>query len=496
MVLTPFPESPVPAKTSKRKQKQRSPVSSVSQTLPSIEEKDVELQRFEYMSSSEAETVGTGGGESSSSGSPSRTEQMDRDSTLLKEYYPPFPQQRPRELVLDPSGLPLSPQPLEDERDPLTWPFRRKLGILIQVALMSFLAQFLANDISAALWPLHTYFNVSFNKVSYVVGTYILSVGVGPFLWNPLAHRFGRRPMFIAAMAGMVFTSAGSGLSRQYPTILTLRSLSGLFAAIPIGLGSVVVCDLFYAHQRGLYMGIYMVFLVTGGHLGPVIGGYIYKGMNWHWCFFLVTIMAGILFFTVIFTVPETLYFRAIEGINRPSMSLYQQEYLRKRKIDGQRLHLEHFIRPFKMLRYPSIALPSLYYSVASGYANMVFIITSAMLFHIFYKFNSYQTGLLMGVPLTLGSWFGEFGAGGFSDWVTERKAIRRGGKRIPEDRLFAMLPGVILAPLGLTIEGFCFQHRYHWIGAGLGIATASAGFQIITTVTYAYTAEVSLSTF
>jgi len=52
------------------------------------------------------------------------------------------------------------------------------------------------------------------------------------------------------------------------------------------------------------------------------------------------------------------------------------------------------------------------------------------------------------------------------------------------------MLPGVILAPLGLAIEGFCFQHRANWIGAGLGIGIASAGFQIITTVTYAYTAE------
>ncbi len=344
---------------------------------------------------------------------------------------------------------------------------------------------------SAALWPLHSYFHVTISKASFVVGNYIASLGLGPFLWNPLAQRFGRRPLFIVSMLGMVATAAGSGLSKSYITIMVFRSLNGVFAAIPIGLGSVVVCDLFYQHERGFYMGIYMVFQISGGHLGPVLGGYIYQSLNWHWCFYIPAIFAGALFISMFLTVPETLYFRRIESLRRPQMSLFQQEFIRKRRSNGHRLTVEHFVRPFKLLRYPSIVLPSLYYSVVSGYANMVFIVSSAMLFYHFYKFHAWQVGLLMGLPLTLGSWIGEFGAGGFSDWVTERRAINRGGKRIPEDRLFAMLPGVVLAPLGLAMEGICLRHRLHWSGAGAGIAVASAGFQIITTVTYAYTAEV-----
>jgi MFS family permease len=292
-------------------------------------------------------------------------------------------------------------------------------------------------------------------------------------------------------MLGLVTTAVGSGLARTYPAMLVLRSLNGVFAAIPIGLGSVVVCDLYYEHQRGFYMGIYMVFMVSGGHLGPMVGGYLYKGINWHWCFYVPAILAGALLITVFLTFPETLYLRTIESIRRPRMSLYQQEFIRKRRLDSQSLTLEHFLRPFKMLRYPSIVLPSLYYSIVSGYANMVFIISSALLFHYFYHFHTWQTGLLMGVPLTLGSWIGEFGAGGFSDWVGERRALRRGGKRVPEDRLWAMLPGVVIAPLGLAVEGVSFAHRTHWIGAGLGIAIASAGFQVISSITYAYTAEV-----
>jgi MFS family permease len=238
-------------------------------------------------------------------------------------------------------------------------------------------------------------------------------------------------------------------------------------------------------------MGIYMVVQMTGGNLGPMIGGYIYKGINWHWCFFTPAIGASLLLVSLFFFVPETLYSRGVEVLQRPHMSIYQQELIRKRRADGRQLKFSNFMRPFKMLRYPSIVLPSIYYAVASGYGNIIFVVTSAFAFHVTYRFRAWQTGLLLGGPLTLGSWIGEFGAGGFSDWVTERRALGRGGKRIPEDRLYAMLPGVVLTPLGLVIEGFCLHNKTHWIGPGLGIAISSAGLQIVTTVTYAYTAEV-----
>jgi MFS family permease len=272
---------------------------------------------------------------------------------------------------------------------------------------------------------------------------------------------------------------------------MTFRTLNGFFAAIPIGLGSVVVCDLFYQHERGLYMGIYMVVQITGGHFAPAIGGYIYKGINWHWCFYVPALMAAVLLISVAILVPETLYLRGIESMQYPGMSLYQQEMIRKRRDDNRNLRISNFMRPFQMLKYPSVVLPSIYYAVCSGYANIIFIDTSAIVFHRLYHFRAWQTGLLLGTPLTLGSWIGEFGAGGFSDWVTERRALARGGKRMAEDRLYAMLPGVILTPLGLIVEGFCIHSKTHWIGPGLGIAIASAGLQIVTTVTYAYTAEV-----
>jgi MFS family permease len=297
--------------------------------------------------------------------------------------------------------------------------------------------------------------------------------------------------MYLIGLSGSLASAVGCGLSHRYVLLIVFRALNGLFAGAAIGLGSVVCCDIFYQHQRGLYMGIYMVSHMAGANLAPMLGGFIYKKANWHWCFYVPAIAAGVMLAAFIFTIPETLYSRSVESMARPRMSEYQKERLRKKRRESRQMRFSNFTRQFKMLRYPSILLPTIFYSVASGYGNMVFVMSSAIIFKKTYNFRTWQTGLLLGVPLTLGSFIGEFGAGGFSDWVTRRRAVGRGGKRKPEDRLFAMIPAVVLLPVGLFIEAHSIHNKTHWVGPGLGIAIASAGLQVVTTVTYAYTADV-----
>lgn len=50
-----------------------------------------------------------------------------------------------RALKLDPRGLPLSPQPTDDPKDPLNWNRWLKLMVLAEVSLFSFLALFSAS---------------------------------------------------------------------------------------------------------------------------------------------------------------------------------------------------------------------------------------------------------------------------------------------------------------------------------------------------------------
>ena len=157
-----------------------------------------------------------------------------------------------------------------------------------------------------------------------------------------------------------------------------------------------------------------------------------------------------------------------------------------------RRLGLVDFIRPLQMIKYPSVLLTTIYYAVCFGYGSILFIISSANIFAKIYHFMPYQTGLLLGIPLTVGSLLGEVFSGGLSDHISNAWAKARSGVRKPEDRLVALLPAVILLPLGIIIEGVCIEKKTHWIGVGMVIAIASFGLQVATTVVYTYTAEVS----
>jgi hypothetical protein len=54
-------------------------------------------------------------------------------------------EEAPGPLKLDPRGIPLSPQPTDDPKDPLNWNRWLKLMVLTEVSIFSFLALFSAS---------------------------------------------------------------------------------------------------------------------------------------------------------------------------------------------------------------------------------------------------------------------------------------------------------------------------------------------------------------
>jgi hypothetical protein len=78
----------------------------------------------------------------------------EKDEEIVEDSMPGSIRSKPvighpfqQEILLDPFGLPLFPQPIPDERDPLTWSHGRKMNVLAHISIISFLSQFLANCI-------------------------------------------------------------------------------------------------------------------------------------------------------------------------------------------------------------------------------------------------------------------------------------------------------------------------------------------------------------
>lgn len=119
----------------------------------------------------------------------------------------------------------------------------------------------------------------------------------------------------------------------------------------------------------------------------------------------------------------ETLYSRT-EFSNLEHLSYWKKLAFRGKVLDRQ-LHMSDFLNNFKMLKYWTIVIPCIYYMTANTYGSILFVLTASTITRELYNFDTSQTGILLGVPLTLGCLIGESCTGWISDWLINRSARR-----------------------------------------------------------------------
>jgi hypothetical protein len=230
--------------------------------------------------------------------------------------------------------------------------------------------------------------------------------------------------------------------------------------------------------------------------IAPLIGGFVSQSLGWQACFYIPGYIQLGTFALNLFTLPETLYFRADDADSTPYQEKSYIDLLVFRRGRATRhLSARDFTRPFKMLRYIPIVIPAIFYMTCFGYGTVLFALTGSKLFAEFYEFDSAQTGLLLSIPLTIGCLIGEFNAGWVTDWMANRYAKKHNGERLPEARL-NVIWGALFVPIGVIIEGVCLSHTgtVGWIGSAFGMGIAGFGLQIATTVLYAYATDVSFA--
>ena len=197
-------------------------------------------------------------------------------------------------------------------------------------------------------------------------------------------------------------------------------------------------------------------------------------------------------FVLLLFCLPETLYSRdTSKSTHKPHT--YMDLLMFRASLPDHKLQLKDFWRNLYMLKYLVVTIPGTYYMTAFGYGSVIFATTGAKLFREFYGFTVSQTGLMLSIPLLIGCVIGEANAGWLIDWMVVRYAKKHNGEKLPEARLDALWFG-LLVPIGLIIEGVCLSHHetVSWVGSAFGMGIANLGLQAATTVTYAYTTDVS----
>jgi MFS family permease len=125
----------------------------------------------------------------------------------------------------------------------------KQVATLLQVSFLAALGTLNTAIINPAYVPLGTEFGVGSVVASYQTTVVIALNGVGPFLWVPLANKYGRRPVYVfTTLLGFV-SALACGFTNDFTQLLICRVFNGLFPSA-MALGAITVVDMFFIHQR------------------------------------------------------------------------------------------------------------------------------------------------------------------------------------------------------------------------------------------------------
>lgn len=149
--------------------------------------------------------------------------------------------------------------------------------------------------------------SASQDQINWVLTSYIVAAAIMTPLTGFLAGRFGRKRVFLAAVAGFTVASMLCGMAHSLPQIVLFRVLQGLFGAALVPLSQSVLFDIYPPERRGAAMALFGVAVMVGPVLGPVLGGWLTDNFTWRWVFY-INLPIGVLAFLGITTfLPETI---------------------------------------------------------------------------------------------------------------------------------------------------------------------------------------------
>jgi EmrB/QacA subfamily drug resistance transporter len=130
---------------------------------------------------------------------------------------------------------------------------------------------------------LHT----SLSSLQWTLNAYGIAFAAGIITAAALGDRLGRRKVFNIGLALFTVASVACALAPNVSTLIAARTVQGLGGAIVLPLSLTILTTAFPAERRGMIVGIYGGLAGLAVAMGPIVGGAVTQGIDWHWIFWI-----------------------------------------------------------------------------------------------------------------------------------------------------------------------------------------------------------------
>ncbi|KAK3362471.1 major facilitator superfamily domain-containing protein [Lasiosphaeria hispida] len=401
----------------------------------------------------------------------------------------------------------------------------------LSVCAFTFLTNYGIGGLAPAFYILSLEFDKTMAETSELLLWPILVLGLFNFFWVPIANYFGKRPVFVFASGLLCVCFIWGAVATSFNSLLWSNIIAAFAGSSTEALGASIVNDLYFLHERGTKMGLYMNFISGGNTLGPLICGFVITGLSWRWHKWIAVILTAINFITVVLLVPETRYFRgenqnvvgseantasseevaAGSDLEKAAISDDKQTEAAKhgssatfvtvpQKAWAQELSLwsglapdtnllKMFVRPLPMFVYPCVVYSFLGYAVALVLTVSVNILNPFVLQAPPYSWSPMINGLI-NIPGFIGNVAGSFAGGWLVDFFCDWRTRRNNGVFEPENRLYLCILPLLITGAGCVLFGYGVEQTLHWTSLFFGYGMVSFALTAVPTITMAYVSD------
>src|ERR671930_1490931 len=163
---------------------------------------------------------------------------------------------------------------------------RTRLGWVVGLTSTAYFMVVLdALVVVTALPSMRTDLGVGLSTLQWTVNAYGIAFAAGIITAAALGDRFGRRRVFVSGLALFTLASAACALAPHASLLIAARTLQGLGGAAVLPLSLTILTGAFPVERRGAIVGIYGGLARLAVASGPLIGGALTQGIDWHWIF-------------------------------------------------------------------------------------------------------------------------------------------------------------------------------------------------------------------
>jgi EmrB/QacA subfamily drug resistance transporter len=128
---------------------------------------------------------------------------------------------------------------------------------------------------------------------AWVTTAFLITTTISTPLYGKLSDIYGRKRLFLFAIAVFILGSALCGLATSMYMLAGFRAFQGLGAGGLMSLALAIIGDIIAPRERAKYQGYFMAVFATSSVLGPVLGGFfagtsdIFGIAGWRYIFYI-----------------------------------------------------------------------------------------------------------------------------------------------------------------------------------------------------------------